>query len=364
MSEPSEADAILRLGEPDAVLRLDGLSVVLGGREVLRVEELSVRRGEVVAILGPNGAGKSTLLLSAALLREPARGAVTLFGERPGGRRQRVRLRRRTASVFGDVTLLDMSARANVETALRIHGVGVRERRRRAEGWLDRLGVLALAEARPHTLSAGEAQRVSLARAFAVEPELLLLDEPFASLDADTRARLVGDLRELLPAQRTTALLATHDRSEALLLAARALVLIDGRVAQEGTVAEVLARPRTVAVATFLGYSVLDEPAAQAALGVGARNASDGVVCLPPDAVRLASADTPGARAATVLAVRGGGGRAELVVDLGAPIALELPLAELSAEELRVGAEVWVLVDGARLVPLEPSCDTVGGDRC
>ena len=192
-------------GESTEALRVEDVSVVLGGREVLRTDELVVGRGEVVALLGPNGSGKSTLLRVAALLQQPTAGRVSLFGQQPRGSRQRTLLRRRTASAFTGAMLLDMSVRANVETALRIHGVGGDERRRRATNWLDRLGVLDRAEARAHTLSAGEAQRASLARAFAVEPALIFLDEPFSALDVDTRSRLVGDLRELLPGEGVAA---------------------------------------------------------------------------------------------------------------------------------------------------------------
>ena len=338
------------MNEAIPVLWLQGVRVVLGGREVLRADDFAVNPGEVVAVMGPNGSGKSTLLQVGALLRPPSEGAVTLFGERAGGGRQRVRLRRRTASVFGEPTLLDMPARANVETALRIRGVSGVERRRRAEEWLDRLGVLPLAGARPHTLSAGEAQRVSLARAFAVEPELLFLDEPFSSLDVDTRLRLIGELRELLPSQRTTALLATHDRSEALLLADAVVVLLDGRIEQHGAVSEVLARPRTRAVATFLGYSVLEREAAEQLSVPGLAAAP---VAIPPQAVALAAPGEAGALSARVLAIRGGAGRAELVVDLGAPVALDVPLERIAANELHVGTQVAVRLDAGRVIPLE-----------
>jgi tungstate transport system ATP-binding protein len=329
------------------VLRVEDVSVVLDGREVLRTEELVVGRGEVVAILGPNGSGKSTLLRVAALLQQPTAGSVSLFGQQPRGSRQRTQLRRRTASAFAGAMLLDMSVRANVETTLRIHGIGGDERRRRATTWLDRLGVLDRAEARAHTLSAGEAQRASLARAFAVEPELIFLDEPFSALDIDTRSRLVGELRELLPGEGVAAMLATHDRTEARLMADRVAILLDGRIEQQGLVGEVFDQPRTRAAAAFLGYSVIAGDVLNRQRG-GGEDAP--MACVPPDATELVSAGTPDARPASVLAVRGSAGQAQLVVDIGAPLTLETTIERVRGGDLRAGAAVHVRIDEQRIV--------------
>ena len=333
--------------EPAEVLRLDDVRVVLGGREVLRVEQLTVGRGEVVAILGPNGSGKSTLLRVAALLQRPTAGTVSLFGEQPRGSRRRTRLRRRTASAFPGAMLLDMSVRANVETALRIHGVRGEQRHERATRWLDRLGVLERADARAHTLSAGEAQRASLARAFAVEPELIFLDEPFSALDVDTRSRLVGELRELLPDAGVAAMLATHDRTEARLMADRVAILIDGRIEQQGPVDEVFARPRTRAAAAFLGYSVI---AGDLLNGRPGAEGDAAMACVPPDATELVDAGTAGARAASVIAVQGAAGRAQLVVDIGAPLTLETTIERVRGGGLRVGDAVHIRIDEERVV--------------
>src|SRR5690606_14507191 len=123
--------------------------------------------------------------------------------------------------------------------------------------WLERLAVAHRAEARAHQLSGGEAQRVSLARAFAVSPRLLYLDEPFSALDATTRSALIGDVRALLASENITTLLTTHDRAEAELLADRVVVLLDGQIAQHGPIAEVFAQPASEAVARFLDYAVV-----------------------------------------------------------------------------------------------------------
>ena len=345
-----------RSDAPAAVpaLALHGLRVLRGGREVLRLDALEVAAGETLAILGPNGAGKSTLLLTAALLLDPTAGEVRLFGRRPS-EAGRTALRRETATVFQDAALLDMSARENVETALRLHGMPRAERRGRAMQWLERLGVGHLAASRPHTLSGGEAQRVSLARAFAVQPRLLFLDEPFASLDYATRATLVGDVRSLLAAERTTALIATHDHSEAELLAQRALVLVDGVCAQLGPVEGVFRQPASLEVARFLGYSVLPAALLARLLG-GARDGGAGGATwgfVPPRAVQVTS---DGVIAGIVTAVQGALGQGRVLVAVGADphdadgtLAAELPVSEMRALLLQPGSPVRLRIDATRV---------------
>jgi len=213
------------------VLRLCGVTVRYGDRIVLDLPELSVAPGEVLAITGPNGAGKSTLLHVAALLRRPHSGEVWLAGERATRRTERA-LRRRTAMVLQQPLLFDVSVVANAASGLRFRGVGRRDAEHRARGWLAQFGVGHLAARNARTLSGGEAQRVSLARAFAVEPELLVLDEPFAGLDAATRETIVPELAMQLRETRTAAVIVTHDASEAVALADRLLVLVDGRIAR------------------------------------------------------------------------------------------------------------------------------------
>ncbi len=327
---------------PGAALALHGLRVTRGRREVLAVEDLEVAPGETVAILGPNGAGKSTLLLAAALLL-PADGEVRLFGER-ATRRNRVRLRRLTSTVFQDSALLDMPANRNVEQALSIHGVPRGERRERARRWLDRLGVGERAEARPHQLSGGEAQRVSLARALAVEPRILFLDEPFSGLDYTTRARLVGEMRALLQETGVTGLLTTHDHAEAAVLADRVVVLVDGHIAQAGPTDDVLHRPATEDVARFLGFAVAEA----AAVGIEA----PGRVAIPSSAVRVVPNGTPGARSVQVLAVEGAAGGARLALAAGGMLAADVTLEALTTSRWVAGDTVHICIDDSRVVRL------------
>ncbi len=220
-----------RDGEGGPVLRLSGVTVRYGQRMVLELPELSIAPGEVLAIMGPNGAGKSTLLHVAALLRRPERGEVWIAGERATRRSERA-LRRRTAMVLQEPLLFDVSVVANAASGLRFRGMRRCNAEHRARAWLERFGVGHLTTRNARTLSGGEAQRTSLARAFAVEPELLLLDEPFAALDPATREILVPELAVQLRETQTAAVIVTHDATEARALADRLLVLVDGRIAQ------------------------------------------------------------------------------------------------------------------------------------
>ena len=165
---------------------------------VLDVPALAVVPGEVLAVIGPNGAGKSTLLRVLALLARPTRGTVRLQGAVPRTEAERLAWRRRMACVFQEPLLCRGSVLYNARLACRLRGVARPEADRRARDWLGRLGIAALADRPTDRLSGGEAQRTSLARAFAAMPEVLFLDEPFAALDAPTREVLLDDLGRLL----------------------------------------------------------------------------------------------------------------------------------------------------------------------
>jgi ABC-type sulfate/molybdate transport systems ATPase subunit len=225
----------------DVVLRARRLSVARAGAEVVRDVDLQVHAGEVVALLGPNGAGKSTLLDALAGLLPAAAGEV----ERRG----------RVATALQGPSLARRSARANVEAALQWWGVSRTERRERALGALDAMGARALAERSATTLSGGEARRVHLARVLALDADALLLDEPFAGLDAPTRADLLYDAASALQASRRATLVVVHDRVEAWALADRVAVMLDGRIAAQGPPKEIFASPPTPDVAAFVGFS-------------------------------------------------------------------------------------------------------------
>jgi tungstate transport system ATP-binding protein len=219
---------------------------------VLEITSLAVKHGEVLAIVGPNGAGKSTLFLVLAHLLKANRGEIRLNGQ-PIDSFRDLDYRRQIALVLQEPLLMDRSVYDNAALGLRFRGTSKVETRERVTRWLERLGVAHLADRPARKLSGGEAQRVSLARAFVLQPNLLLLDEPFTALDSPTRMRLLEDLESVLNETKMTTIFITHDLPEARKLATRMAVMLDGRIEQSGIPQEVFDRPANSQVAAFLG---------------------------------------------------------------------------------------------------------------
>jgi len=241
------------------VLAADRLRVERGGATVLDVPSLSVSGGETLAVIGPNGAGKSTLLLALATILTASAGSVLFRGRPVGAGEAALPYRRRIAVAFQEPLLFDGTVAWNAAEGLRLRKVPPAEAARRAGEMLEKLKVAHLAGRSARTLSGGEAQRVSLARALAVDPEVIFLDEPFSALDPGSREGIVDDLETALRESGTTAVFVTHDRVEALRLGDRIAVMDGGRVAQVGTPGEVMNRPADGNVASFVGVeTVLD----------------------------------------------------------------------------------------------------------
>ncbi len=351
------------------------LLLARGGRVILDIPELGVAPGEVLAVVGPNGAGKSSLLRVMALLERPTRGEVLMDGRPVRG--DPLPYRRRMAVVFQEPLLLDTTVEANVTLGLALRGVPRHRRQERARHWLERLGIAHLAKRSVRFLSVGEAQRVSLARAFALAPEVLLLDEPFSALDAPTRQSLLGEVESLLRETATTTVLVTHQREEALRLGQRVAVLIEGRIRQVGPPQAVFSRPADAAVAAFLGVEnilpgrVREVQGGLAWVEVGPHTLAapadhlpeGGQVwaCVRPEHVALAPAQeaagvSPRNRLRGVvraLALEGAQVRVE--VDCGFPVVAYVTLHALEELALAPGREVTVLFKAlsVHLVPRE-----------
>ena len=234
-----------------ALVEVHDLLVRRGGRNVLEVPALEVGRGEVLALIGPNGSGKSTLLLVLACLLKPVSGEI-LFDERPLSQWKALEYRRRISFVFQAALLLDMTVAENVALGLKFRGIHKDEIRVRVSHWLEQLGIESLANRRAGELSGGEAQRVSLARAFVLDPELILLDEPFSALDPPAHSKLLGDLSALLAVDQRTAIIVTHNLKDASELGDRVAVLVGGRLRQVGRANQIKAKPADEEVAAFL----------------------------------------------------------------------------------------------------------------
>jgi tungstate transport system ATP-binding protein len=238
------------------IVEVRDLRVDYDGRAALDIPALDVREHEALAVIGPNGAGKSTLLRVLGLLERPAGGTIRFRGETVDRSRELAQ-RRRMASVFQDPHLADATVFDNAALGLRFRRIPRREAEARVARWLDRLAIGGLRHRQARTLSGGEAQRVALARALVLEPDLLLLDEPFSSLDHPTRDRLIQDFGDVLREDRITTVLVTHDRGEALALADRVGVLIDGRLLQLDDTAQVFRAPASEEVARFVGVETI-----------------------------------------------------------------------------------------------------------
>ena len=239
---------------------LEGLDLRMeyGGATVLDVPAVAVGPGEILAVIGPNGAGKSTLLRILSLLERPTAGMVRFRGQLiPWGGRELLATRRRFACVFQEPLLCDATVEKNVALGLRLRHRPGDEVATQVWSWLNRLGISHLANREARTLSGGEAQRTSLARAFAIHPDILLLDEPFAALDPPTREELLGQLQALLRQEGCTTIFVTHDREEALRLGDRIAVIMDGRVCQVGTPSQVFGQPVSEEVARFVGMETI-----------------------------------------------------------------------------------------------------------
>ena len=265
-----------------AQLSVRDVRQVLGGREVLRVDSLDVAAGERLCLLGPNGAGKTTLLRLLAAVTAPSSGEVAVAGV--STTRGGVALRRRVGYATQQPGLLTTSVQRNVELPLRWRRVPRQRRAEIALAALERLRVAHLADRPARSLSGGEQQRVSLARALALDPEVLLLDEPAAGLDAQTRAAFFTDLDRALENRATTVVQVSHRAQEAFRLADRVVVLVDGLVHQVGP-PDVLNRcPADASVAALVGYDNLVDASVQV----------DGAVCIGAAPTGLTCRRDPG----------------------------------------------------------------------
>jgi iron(III) transport system ATP-binding protein len=236
-----------------AAIRLDEISKSFGATRAVEDVTLAVERGELMSVLGPSGCGKTTLLRLIAGFEAPDGGRVEVGEETVAGPGRLVPPeRRRVGMVFQDYALFPhLSVEANVA-----FGLARRTRQERdslTRRTLELVGLQHKTSSLPHELSGGERQRVALARALAPEPDVVLLDEPFSSLDATLRADLRREVELILRDAEATALLVTHDQEEALSLADRLAVMREGRIVQVGAPEEVYGRPASRWAAQFVG---------------------------------------------------------------------------------------------------------------
>ena len=347
----------------------DAVTKSFGDRQVLSGVDLEVPAGSITAVLGPSGCGKTTLLRILAGFEQPDAGSVSIGDQVVASCAVSVPVHRRRVGLMPQEGALfpHLSVAENVT-----FGLGRADRRQAsvsAAHWLQVVGLETLGDARPHEISGGQQQRVALARALAAEPRILLLDEPFAALDAGLRVRVREDIAAILKSTGTTAVLVTHDQSEALSLADSVALLLHGSIAQHGTPAELYARPASLEIARFVGATT--ELPGTASAGV----IHTAIGRLP---MRLPLADGPAVVALRPEQLRLGTGagttaRVTRSQFYGADTVVHVVLADHSAIQLRtsgddappVGASVTVEVVGDVLAyPSPPSTPSpTGGQR-
>jgi thiamine transport system ATP-binding protein len=309
------------------------LTVRFGATVAVDQVDLAVPAGSVVAVLGPSGCGKSTLLRAVAGLEHPASGTISYDGRDLGGTPTH---KRGFALMFQDGQLFEhLDVAANIAYPLRLRHRSRAEQRSKVSELLTLVGLEGYADRVPATLSGGERQRVALARALAVEPRLLLLDEPLSALDRGLRERLAGEIHDILRAAGATAMLVTHDHEEAFAVADRMAVMRDGRIVQSGTLEEVWGRPVDGWTAAFLGYAT---------------------VLTGQAAARLRELVAPGDQWESV-ALR----RSALRVDPTGPLTARVEEARVTPDQIRVQLDV----DGAGSLPgvADPGSDVRVGAR-
>jgi tungstate transport system ATP-binding protein len=237
----------------ETLIKIENIILQRGGSTVLDIREFQVWQGRILALIGPNGAGKSTLLLMLAGLLKPGQGKFYFQGRPVESRIDLAMLRRNAAVVFQEPLLLNSSVYENVAIGLKFRRLKNEEIRKNVQSALDYFGISQLAKRSAKTLSGGEAKRVSLARAFAIKPQIILLDEAFNSLDPPTRETVIDDLKQILEETKITAVLASHDREETLRLAQDVSVMNSGNIVQSGKTAEIFNQPDSEFVANFVG---------------------------------------------------------------------------------------------------------------
>jgi molybdate transport system ATP-binding protein len=321
---------------------------------------LTAAAGEVVALLGPNGAGKTTALRALAGLQQLSGGHISLAGrclDDPHRRMWTATERRSIGVVFQDYLLFPhLTALDNVAFGPRSHGATRAVARQQASAWLARVGLAEHARRKPRQLSGGQSQRVALARALAVDPALLLLDEPLAALDARTRLDTRAELHRHLAEHAGATLLVTHDPLDALVLADRLVIVEDGQIVQEGDAATITAQPRTDYVARLVGLNLYRGRATshtvrvneQFTLTVAEPVSGEVFVAFSPAAVALHPHRPDGSPRntwpATVTGIARNGDN--LRVQLDGPLAAAADVTPNAAAQLHLtpGQQVWAAV--------------------
>jgi len=339
------------------MIKLSGLRLAFDTGFSLAVDSLKVREGEVFAIIGPNGAGKTTLLNAMAMLNRPAAGNLEIMGRDALASANKLPLRRAMAAVFSQPYLINDTVFNNVALPLKLRG---RVDAAAVEEALELFRITHLRDRNAKTLSQGESHRAALARAFVTRPKLLLLDEPFASLDERVKESVIQDLRKVIKISGAAVVLVTQDQAGALTLADTLAVLVGGRILQQGEPQEIFSRPASKEVADFVGVETIlsgrvsansenlcsVEAGGHTLMAVSACAAGDSVFfCLRPEDISVSrNADAGGRRnnfKAKVTGVAPWGLQYKVELDCGFTAQAAVTKQLVDGLGLKPGAEVY-----------------------
>jgi tungstate transport system ATP-binding protein len=329
-----------------SLFELKGVRQVFDGRTVLDIDHLELAGGGSYALLGPNGCGKTTLLHILALLKQPASGEIRLKGRVVDWREKSLHaLRQQVALVDQHPIMFTTSVIKNVEYGLRMRGVPARERRRIAESCLIRVGMHAFAHRPAHLLSGGETQRVAIARALACSPEVLLFDEPTASVDVENQAVIEKVIQDIRKEKGISVIFATHKRLEAARLAEERIFLFEGKLTGPG------GENLFSGIVVWREMQTVCRLAEHVELDVKAHHSGLCRMTIKPEGVRLFTTKQAEAMQdmklypGRVLQMTAEGNHIKVLLDIGVPVRSLLSREEAVQSGILVGDEVHVSID-------------------
>jgi len=349
----------------DFIFEVKNLQVNEGSVPILNIPDLRIKKEEILAIIGPNGSGKTTLLQILSLLRRPSHGEIIFDSHLVKKNDNLLPLRRRMAMVFQEPLLFHMSVFKNIASGLKFRNMKSAHINEKVFTWMERLNIIHLKNRFAGTLSVGESQRVSLARALVLEPEFLLMDEPFASLDVPTKENLINDLDLILHKNKVTTIFSTHDRSEALHLGDKIGVLIDGSIMQVDLPQIVFTFPINEPIAKFVGTEnilpgrIISVEQGLAAINVngktiyavcnGALHTKEVFVCLRPENI-IVFPQKPGVKQSSsrnnliglIKQINPFGSQYKLTVDCGFPLIVLITAQSISDLNLSIDSTIYV----------------------
>lgn len=226
-----------------SLLRVVNMVYTKQDKTILSIPAFAIEQGEIIGIMGPNGAGKSTLLKLLSMLDSPSEGSLYFKDTLLSEQNITIEMRRKFAIALQQSLLLNTTVYQNVALGLKLRKFPKKTIKEKVEHWLEKFNIAHLAKKHAYHLSGGEAQRVNLARAMILDPEMLFLDEPFSALDFPTKVQLLKELKEILKSTKTTTVFVSHDLLEVKYLTDRLAILMNGEIRQIGQTLEVINNP-------------------------------------------------------------------------------------------------------------------------